>query len=302
MYCKKKLTCHKTLTDVDEVAVSCLSCRTVADRRDLPKFSWCSVTLRALAFSVCTTSDILLALEIPTNVSEWTTNTYAAAGFNSVIWKQRIMMMTNDKFYCFFYLYKTIQTLFWITAYLQLIILLIFELLLLKMNMMAFALAKNPIVIDLLSRFSHHYKFSFLFTSRGCGFQPEGQRKRLIQHVYFHWNLKYPKIIKLIWFAHTITVVEEIPEAAVIQPLSPLMQKYETVYLVEGEEDGVQERVILSWVTFTAWGVPGGEREVFEDFPSEGGVGMLTSEITCKEWCLKKKNLFNKLFNSNTFI
>lgn len=98
--------------DVDEVAVSCLSCRTVADRRDLPKFSWCSVTLRALAFSVCTTSDILLALENPTNVSEWTTNTYAAAGFNSVIWKQRIMMMTNDKFYCFFYLNKTIQTLF----------------------------------------------------------------------------------------------------------------------------------------------------------------------------------------------
>lgn len=197
---KKKLTCHKTLTDVDEVAVSCLSCRTVADRRDLPKFSWCSVTLRALAFSVCTTSDILLALENPTNVSEWTTNTYAAAGFNSVIWKQRIMMMTNDKFYCFFHLNKTIQTLFWITAYLQLIILLIFELLLLKMNMMAFALAKHPIVIDLLSRFSHHYKFSFLFTSRGCGFQPEGQRKRLIQHVYLHRNLKYPKIIKLIWF------------------------------------------------------------------------------------------------------
>lgn len=177
MYCQKKLTCHKTLTDVDEVAVSCLSCRTVADRRDLPKFSWCSVTLRALAFSVCTTSDILLALENPINVSEWTTNTYAAAGFNSVIWKQRIMMMTNDKFYCFFYLNKTIQTLFlnYCIPYLQLIILLIFELLLLKMNTMAFASAKNQIVIDLLSRLSHHYKFSFLFTSRGCRFQPEGQ-------------------------------------------------------------------------------------------------------------------------------
>lgn len=163
---------------------------------------------------------------------------------------------------------------------------------------MAFALAKNPTVIDLLFRFSHHYKFSFLFTSRGCGFQPEGQRERLIQHVYLHQNLKYPKTIKLIWFAHTITVVEEIPEAAVIQPLSPLMQKYETVYLVEGEEDGVQERVILSWVTLTAWGVPGGEREVFEDLPSEGGVGMLTSEITCKKTALKfsvKKNLFNQL-------
>lgn len=84
-------------------------------------------------------------------------------------------------------------------------------------------------------------------------------------------------------FAHTITVVEWIPEAAVIQPLPPLMQKYKMLYLTEEEEEGVQERVILSWVTLTAWGVPGGEREVFEDFFSEGGVGMITSEITCKD-------------------
>lgn len=55
------------------------------------------------------------------------------------------------------------------------------------------------------------------------------------------------------------------------------------MYLIEEEEEGVQERVILSWVTLTAWGVPGGEREVFEDLPSEGGGGMITSEITCKE-------------------